>query len=129
MATSWGITSPFVLALLTLLLTAMVYASGIWFGKRAVAASIFNSAGTAQNLSRLEKTFILLAIASLVNQMARDIVLTFVLFRLPDQIQLPDYGTMGFLAACFMGVILVSLTVIILYNHLPDENASLDRIP
>lgn len=111
-----GTVPPATFSLLTLLLMLAVYGFVIWSGKALFAGNVQISPNI--QLSRVEKWFMLLAIASMVYTVIRLIVMRVVLIELPNRLQPDDYGALGFLVAWAVGILLTALVLVILDSQL-----------
>ncbi len=100
-------------------LSAILYGLAIYYGGR-----LFTQTRLMENLTLnpLEKAFIVLGLAGLINQMVRGIVLNFLWIRIPVPTEISSQGLFGALLGWIVGLMLLGVVVAYMNGLIEKKN-------
>jgi hypothetical protein len=122
--TIWGAVPSAVYSLLFILLMLLIYGVSLTTGGDALSNSGFVRRVT---LSRGQRTYLLLGIGSLIYELVQGFVLSVVRFELPAASPLANSGSIGFIGAWLLVLLLVGLGILLMNSNLLKRQISEDE--
>lgn len=119
MSTVWGQGSFPVYSGISTVMTVLIYALVVWVGYRLWPEAETEEEGVkTDNSLALEEWFVLLAVASLVNQFVLSILQSIIWLPVPNSVDMGRLSSVGFVGAWLIGLGVLAAILIVLLNSL-----------
>lgn len=118
MSTAWGQGSFPVYSGISTFMTVAIYVLVVWVGYRLWPEGETEEGVTTNNSLSLEEWFVLLAVASLVNQFVLSIIQSVIWLPIPNSIEMERLSAVGFFGAWLIGLAVIAVILLVLLNSL-----------